>query len=179
MVHSKAKWKAAALVAALCLVASQAQAMSHKMKARADLLDAAGKKVGTAKLSEQKDGVKVTLEVSGLSPGRHGFHIHETGTCTPPDFKSAGPHFNPFQKQHGSDNPAGKHAGDFPNLDVKKDGTARATAVAAGATLKEGPASLFKPGGTAIVIHAAPDDYKSDPAGNAGDRVACGVIIKE
>jgi len=172
------KWKTCAVFSALCLITGTAQAMSHGMKARADILDAKGKSIGTATLTEQKDGVKVMLKVSGLAPGQHGFHIHEKGTCTPPDFKSAGGHFNPFKKHHGSDNPEGKHAGDFPNLEVKEDGTAQASVVATGATLKKGAASLLKPGGTAIVIHANPDDYKSDPAGNAGDRVACGVIVK-
>ena len=172
------KWQTCALFSALCLATGSAQAMSHEAKARADILDPAGKSVGTATFTEQKDGVKVTVKVTGLTPGKHGFHIHETGTCTPPDFKSAGGHFNPFKKHHGMENPKGKHAGDFPNLEVKKDGTAQAAVVAAGATIKEGPGSLFKPGGTALVIHAAPDDYKSDPAGNAGVRVACGVIVK-
>ena len=173
------KWKTCAVCCALCLAAGSAQAMSHEMEARADIRDPTGKSIGTATLTEQKDGVKVKLEVSGLAPGKHGFHIHEKGACTPPDFKSAGGHFNPFKKQHGMDNPKGKHVGDFQNLEVKSDGTAEATVVAAGATLKEGKGSLLKKGGTAIVIHADPDDYKSDPAGKAGDRVACGVIVKK
>ena len=172
-------WRTCAVFCALCLYAGTAHAMSHGMKARADIKDADGKSVGTATFTEQKDGVKLRLKVSGLAAGKHGFHIHETGTCTPPDFKSAGGHFNPFKKQHGMENPAGKHAGDFPNLEVKEDGAAQITVIATGATLKKGPASLLKPGGTAIVIHAAPDDYKTDPAGNAGVRVACGVIVKE
>jgi len=167
------------VVAALSLIAATAQAKSHVMKAQAELKDASGNKVGTATLTEQKKGVKVVLKVKGLTPGKHGFHIHETGSCTPPDFKSAGGHFNPFHKHHGMENPEGKHAGDFANLEVKKDGTARMTVLAEGATLKEGPASLLKEGGTALVIHADPDDYKTDPAGNAGARVACGVIEKK
>lgn len=173
------QWRACAVCFALSLIAGTAQAKSHEMKARADILDAKGRSIGTATLVEQKDGVKVTMKVSGLAPGKHGFHIHDTGACTPPDFKSAAGHFNPFQKRHGKDNPAGRHAGDLPNLEVKQDGTAQMTAVATGATLKQGPASLLKAGGTAIVIHAGPDDYKSDPTGNSGDRVACGVIVKE
>lgn len=172
------KWSACAVCCTLCLMGGTAHAMSHEMKARADIVDAKGKSIGKATFTEQKDGVKVMLKVSGLPAGKHGFHIHETGTCTPPDFKSAGGHFNPFKKGHGMENPAGKHAGDFPNLEVKQDGTAQVTVIATGATLKKGPASLLKPGGTAIVIHADPDDYKTDPAGNAGNRVACGVIVK-
>ena len=172
-------WRTCAVFCAFCLYAGTTHAMSHGMKARAEIKDASGKSVGTATFTEQKDGVKLKLKVSGLTAGKHGFHIHETGTCTPPDFKSAGGHFNPFKKQHGMENPAGKHAGDFPNLEVKEDGAAQITVIATGATLKKGPASLLKPGGTAIVIHADPDDYKTDPAGNAGARVACGVIVKE
>lgn len=167
-----------AAVVTLCVGAGAAHAKSH-LKARAELLDAQGKKVGTARLIEQKEGVQVQIEVSGLPPGSHGFHIHETGTCTPPDFKSAGGHFNPLKKQHGHENPAGKHTGDLSNLEVKKDGTARATVKAAGATLGKGSGSLLKPGGTAIVVHADPDDYKTDPTGNSGARIACGVIVME
>jgi Cu-Zn family superoxide dismutase len=160
------------------LVAGTAFAGSKGMKARADIMDVSGKSIGTATLTEQKDGVKVMLKVSGLAPGKHGFHIHETGTCTTPDFKSAGGHFNPFHKHHGMENPQGKHVGDFPNLEVKEDGTAEVTVVAEGATLRKGQASLLKKGGTALVIHADPDDAMTDPAGNAGARVACGVIVK-
>ena len=148
------------------------------MKARADILNPEGKSIGTATLTEQKKGVQVKLKVSGLTPGKHGFHIHENGACTTPDFKSAGAHFNPLHKQHGVDNPSGKHAGDLPNLEVKQDGSVEATVVATGTTLRKGPSSLLKEGGTAIVIHAEPDDNMSDPAGNAGARVACGVVVK-
>jgi len=95
------KWKTCAVFSALCLITGTAQAMSHEMKARADILDAKGKSIGTATLTEQKDGVKVMLKVSGLAPGQHGFHIHEKGTCTPPDFKSAGGHFNRGDAEKG------------------------------------------------------------------------------
>ena len=172
-----AKWKTFLVYSGCFLVTGTAWAESH-LKARADIVDRAGKTIGTAILTEQQGGVKVALKASGLSPGQHGFHFHEKGTCTPPDFRSAGDHFNPFHKQHGSKNPAGKHAGDLPNLEVKEDGTAEVTVVAKGATLREGTGSLLKKGGTALVIHAQPDDYASDPAGNAGPRVACGVVVK-
>jgi len=162
----------------IVLAAGSAWAGSKHMKAGAELMDATGKPIGMATLTEQKDGVKVTVKVSGLKPGQHGFHIHENGTCTAPDFKSAGGHFNPFKKHHGIENPEGKHAGDLPNLTVKEDGSAEASFVATGTTLGKGPGSLFKEGGTAIVIHADPDDNKNDPAGNAGARVACGVVAK-
>lgn len=160
------------------LAAGTAFAGGKALKAKAEIRDAAGKTVGKATLTEQKDGVKVVLKVSGLPPGKHGYHIHETGSCTTPDFKSAGGHFNPFQKHHGLENPQGKHAGDLPNLEVKKDGKAKVTFLATEATLKDGPASLLKEGGTAVVIHADPDDNMTDPAGNAGARIACGVIVK-
>ena len=141
------------------------------------LIDGTGKSVGTATFVEKKGGVEVKVKVSGLSPGKHGFHLHEKGSCDPPKFSTAGAHFNPFAKRHGSKNPAGKHAGDLPNLDVKADGTAELTAIAEGASLGTGAESLLREGGTALVIHAGPDDEKSDPTGNSGDRIACGVVI--
>lgn len=162
----------------LFLFTSTVLAESKEMKALADILDPAGKTIGTATLTEQKDGVKIVLRVSGLTPGKHGFHVHENGVCTSPDFKSAGGHFNPFHKHHGIDNPQGKHAGDLPNLEVNNDGTAETTIVATGTTLGKDPGSLLKEGGTSIVIHAGPDDNMSDPAGNAGPRVACGVVVE-
>jgi Cu-Zn family superoxide dismutase len=161
------------------LVTGTALADSKEMKARADILDSAGKMIGTATITEQKDGVKIALKVSGLSPGKHGFHIHENGACTPPDFKSAGGHFNPLHKHHGIKNPQGKHAGDLPNLEVMEDGTAELTVVAGETTLGKGAGALLKEGGTSLVIHAAPDDEMTDPAGNAGARVACGVVTAE
>ena len=120
--------------------------------------------------------VKIALEVEKLPPGPHGFHIHAVGRCDPPDFASAGAHFNPEGKKHGLKNPEGPHAGDLSNLVVGPDGTAKATASAPRVTLGAGPNSVFQPGGTALVIHAAPDDDVTDPAGNSGARIACGVI---
>lgn len=144
--------------------------------ATAQLQNADGDQVGTATLTEGEDGVEIRLEAKDLKPGKHGFHIHETGTCEAPDFKSAGGHFNPEDKAHGVDNPQGSHVGDLPNLEIGSDGKGELTATAKGATLEEGKNSLLKEGGTALVIHAEPDDMKTDPAGDAGDRVACGVI---
>ena len=146
--------------------------------AKADLADSKGASVGTAKLKEASGGVSLTLEVSNLPPGVHGFHIHAVGKCESPDFKSAGGHFNPEGKKHGWENPEGHHAGDLQNLTVDAKGKAKVKVVVAGVTLGDGPNSLFQPQGTAIVIHAAPDDNKTDPAGNAGARIACGVISK-
>ena len=147
-------------------------------KAKATLINPQGQKVGEAKLAETPNGVKIVMTVENLPPGVHAFHIHEKGLCTPPDFKSAGGHFNPFGKKHGLKNPQGPHAGDLPNLVVGTDGKETVEIVASLVTLKPGKNSLFKPGGTSLVIHQGPDDYLSDPAGNAGPRIACGVITK-
>ena len=140
------------------------------------LRNAEGQEVGKATLSSTKGGVKVHVEVANLAPGKHGIHLHAAGKCEAPDFKSAGGHFNPAEKHHGLHNPAGAHAGDLPNLVVGKDGKAKATFTAKGATLGEGKGSLLGPDGSALVIHADPDDEKTDPAGNSGARIACGVI---
>ena len=141
------------------------------------LRDAAGRTVGTAVLTPATEGVQVVLSVNGLPPGAHGVHVHQTGLCEPPDFTSAGGHFNPADRQHGFENPAGSHAGDLPNMTVDANGRGSLSAVARGATLEgSGANSLRKPGGTALVVHATADDYRTDPSGNSGARIACGVI---
>ena len=142
----------------------------------AELKDAAGRPVGTATFFTTEGGVKVKVQVTGLKPGAHGFHVHAAGLCEGPDFKTAGGHFNPAGKQHGLSNPKGHHGGDMPNLEVGADGRGEASAVLAGVTLGQGKGSLFQPAGTSVVIHADPDDGKTDPAGNSGARIACGVI---
>ncbi len=141
-----------------------------------DLIDSKGAKSGKAFINEIPNAVDIRLEVTGLTPGPHAFHIHETGKCDAPNFKSAGPHFNPGFKKHGTENPEGHHAGDLPNIFASKDGKASLRTQVPGVTLSPGAYSLLKKGGTALVIHAAGDDEKTDPAGNAGDRVMCGVI---
>lgn len=142
------------------------------------LSDAKGKSIGTAKLAPDPGGVKITLAVKGLPPGDHAIHIHETAKCDVPDFKSAGGHFNPEHKQHGTDNPQGAHAGDMPNFTVDAKGGSTASVVAPGVTMDDGPHSVFTGGGTALVVHEKGDDMKTDPAGAAGSRIACGLIKK-
>lgn len=134
-------------------------------------------KVGMAIIRQVHDGTNIMLDASNLPPGTHGFHIHEKGVCEAPDFKSAGGHFNPTNAKHGFKHPEGPHAGDLPNIVVKEDGTVRAAGVNDMVTLIKGKKnSLLGNDGTALMIHAKPDDYKSQPSGDAGDRIACGVI---
>lgn len=149
------------------------------LTAHATMINTQGEKVGTAKLEQVDDGVMIFIEASGLTPGLHGFHVHEKGKCDPPDFESAGGHFNPTNKEHGFDNPKGPHAGDLPNIEADEEGYVRAEVLANMVTLEKGKKnSLFKKGGTTLMIHSQLDDYKSQPAGNSGDRVSCGVIEK-
>jgi Cu-Zn family superoxide dismutase len=146
--------------------------------AHADIVNTTGDKIGTATFVPSAGGVRVDLSVSQLTPGTHGVHIHTVGKCEGPDFKTAGGHFNPANKKHGRDNPAGPHNGDMPNIEVGPDGKATTSLLDTNVTLSDGPNSLFQEGGTSIVIHAMQDDYKTDPAGNSGARIACGVIQK-
>ncbi|WP_404407296.1 superoxide dismutase family protein [Jeotgalibacillus malaysiensis] len=143
----------------------------------AKMVDSDGKNIGTAVLKEEKEGVLIQLSVKGLEPGEKAVHIHETGVCTPPEFESAGGHFNPAGKQHGFNNPKGYHAGDLPNLKVESDGSIDLELMVKELTLeKDSEFSLLDEDGSAIVIHEGPDDYQTDPAGNSGARVACGEI---
>ena len=147
-------------------------------QARADIKNAEGKSVGTASLRETKDGVVITVNVKGLPQGLHAVHVHTVGKCDAPAFTSAGGHFNPQNKKHGLKNPDGPHAGDLPDMFVNKDGMGRYEALMESMTLGAGETSVFDADGSAIVVHATADDNVTDPAGNSGDRIACGVITK-
>ena len=146
--------------------------------ARATFVTAQGQPAGTATLTSTDDGVFVSAQLRGLPEGTHGFHIHQVGRCDPP-FESAGGHFNPTEREHGYLNPRGEHLGDMPNITVRSDGTAAADHHAVGVTLTGGDRALLDGDGSALVVHAGVDDYRSDPAGNAGPRIACGVIERE
>jgi Cu-Zn family superoxide dismutase len=173
--------KTLALAASLSLALAGCATMTQptaQSSATADVKNAAGRSVGTAALTEGSGGVRIVLEVKGLPPGAKGVHIHEVGKCEGPQFTTAGSHFNPAKKQHGTMNPQGPHAGDLPNITIGPDGNGRLETTTNRATLGSGTTSVFDADGSAIVIHAGPDDFLTDPTGNSGGRIACGVIVK-
>lgn len=152
-------------------------AASGASHASARLVDTGGDQIGWARLVEDEAGrVHVNVQVDGLAPGRHGIHLHAVASCIGPGFTSAGGHHNPLGAEHGLENPAGAHAGDLPNLQVNVAGRGHLEAVTDRATLSSGPLSLFDHDGSAIIIHASEDDQVTNPTGNSGARVACGVI---
>jgi superoxide dismutase, Cu-Zn family len=166
------------LVSTLICFAAATSALAATKSAHADLVNAQGTTVGHAKLTAAGGGVKISVSVEQLTPGDHGIHIHTVGKCEGPAFTTAGGHFNPTSAHHGIHNSSDPkpHLGDLPNLTVDAKGKGKLSFVVSGATLDPGPNSLFHDGGTALVIHAKADDLMSDPSGNSGDRIACGVI---
>jgi Cu-Zn family superoxide dismutase len=142
-------------------------------RAEADVQPTKGNNVnGKVTFIKEENGIKVTADIVGLKPGKHGFHIHEVGDCSAPDGSSAGGHFNPYHKNHGAPTDSVRHVGDLGNLEAGKDGKAHLewldTLIAF-----EGTNSII---GRSVIVHEKPDDYKTQPTGNAGGRLACGVI---
>ncbi len=142
---------------------------------QATLRAANGSPAGTAQLMASGSQVTITVAAAGVAPGTHGLHLHMVGSCEAPDFSSAGGHLNPAMKEHGMENPAGAHLGDLPNLVTSDAGTGTVSATLMGMR-EDVLGHIFDADGTAVVIHADPDDYRTDPAGNAGQRIACGVL---
>lgn len=156
--------------------ATDAPATVASPGASAEVRDVSGRTWARAGAVQVGDSIRVSIEAAGMAPGTYAAHVHTTGRCDPPDFSSAGPHWNPTGQQHGKDNPQGMHKGDLPNLLIGSDRRGSLEYTIPAASVTGGASPLLDADGAAVVIHAKPDDYRSDPAGNAGARVACGVL---
>ena len=162
------------LLLASCMTANQPRSAPPM-----PLINALGAPIGTVRAWQTTDGVAFRIDAAGLPHGVHGIHVHTVGRCDPPDFQTAGAHWNPAAKKHGFNNPAGPHAGDLHNVEVAANGVLGATVTLPGATLTGppgAPGALIDADGSALVIHAAADDYMTDPSGNSGARIACAVL---
>lgn len=158
--------------------AAQTNSVEETSAVRFTMADAQGRSVADASLEQDAGGVQISLTTMSMPAGSYGLHLHTVGRCDAPSFESAGAHWNPTAAQHGRDNPAGAHLGDLPNLEVAADGRGSVDFSVANAAMEGGANPLRDPDGTALMIHAAADDYKTDPSGNSGARIACGVVPK-
>jgi superoxide dismutase, Cu-Zn family len=169
-------WTRSFMLGAVGAAALAVPLQARAQDAVAELIDGKATPVGTAQVNQLEQGVQILIAVSGLPAGKHGLHIHETGECEPP-FESAGGHFNPTGAAHGWDNAQGPHAGDLPNIYIGGEAV-QVEYITDRVTLEDGETALLDDDGAAIVIHEGQDDYQTDPAGEAGTRLACGVIQK-
>lgn len=167
------------IIFSICLLAACNLTAQPKTSKSVEMYNQDGDMLGTAKLKENPEGVEIELKLEGLTPGWHGLHIHEVGKCEPPDFKSAGNHFNPENKEHGLLHPKGPHLGDLPNIEADHNGKVEETVIVREATILEGKNSLTEKSGTAIIITSEKDDGITQISGNSGERIVCGEIKGE